>query len=106
MSKQEAIPDWIPAAAWAGYVEMRATTLKKPLKTARAINLAINTLERLRAEGNDPGAVLDQSTMSGWQGLFAVREERRATPRSPQMAQLGKKGQATANNALDWLEGK
>lgn len=69
MSNHEALPDWIPAEAWAGYVEMRKA-IKKPLKTDRAINLAINTLERLRADGNDPGAVLDQSTLHGWQGLF------------------------------------
>lgn len=105
MSNHEALPDWMPAEAWAGYVEMRKA-IKKPLKTDRAMNLAINTLERLRADGNDPGAVLDQSTLHGWQGLFAVREERRSTPRGPQLNQLGKHGQATANNALDWLEGK
>jgi len=97
------LPNWIPAEAWAGYVEMRIS-IKKPLKTDRAINLAINTLERLRAEGNDPGAVLDQSTMNGWQGLFAVRVERRGQPKGVQLSPLGKTGQATANNLQDWLE--
>ena len=97
------IPDWIPAEAWAGYVEMRKETLKKPLKTDRAINLAINTLARLRDDGNDPGAVLDQSTLNGWQGLFAVRVERRGLPRQIE-SRLGVKGQATANNAHAWLE--
>jgi len=96
------IPNWIPADAWAGYVEMRVS-IKKPLKTERAINLAINTLERLQAEGNDPGAVLDQSTLNGWQGLFAVRVERRGLPKQVE-SRLGIKGQATANNAHAWLE--
>ena len=97
------LPSWIPAEAWAGYVEMRKETLKKPLKTDRAINLAINTLARLRDDGNDPGAVLDQSTLNGWQGLFAVRVERRGLPRQVEN-RLGVKGQATANNAHAWLE--
>lgn len=98
-----ALPSWIPSDAWAGYVEMRKETLKKPLKTDRAINLAINTLARLRDDGNDPGAVLDQSTLNGWQGLFAVRVERRGLPRQVE-SRLGIKGQATANNAHAWLE--
>lgn len=97
------LPDWVPAEAWAGYVEMRKETLKKPLKTDRAINLAINTLARLRDDGNDPGAVLDQSTLNGWQGLFDVRVERRGLPRQVE-SRLGVKGQATANNAHAWLE--
>jgi hypothetical protein len=98
-----ALPNWIPPDAWAGYVEMRVS-IKKPLKTERAINLAINTLERLQAEGNDPGAVLDQSTLNGWQGLFAVRVERRGLPKGNAVSALGKSGQVTANNAQDWLE--
>ena len=96
------LPTWIPAEAWAGYIEMRVA-IKKPLKTDRAINLAINTLDRLRADGNDPAAVLDQSTLNSWQGLFAVRVERRGLPRQVE-SRLGIKGQATANNAHAWLE--
>lgn len=96
------IPSWIPADPWAGYVEMRVS-IKKPLKTDRAINLAISTLTKLRDEGNDPGAVLDQSTLNSWQGLFAVRIERRGLPKQVE-SRLGIKGQATANNAHAWLE--
>lgn len=96
------LPAWIPAEAWAGYVEMRKK-IKKPM-TDRAVTLAINTLDKLRAEGSDPGAVLDQSTLNAWQGLFAVRVERRGLPQGAQVSRLGKTGQVTANNAQDWLE--
>lgn len=96
------IPDFIPAEAWQGYVEMRVS-IKKPLKTDRAINLAINTLTKLRDEGNDPGAVLDQSTLHSWIGLFALKVERRGLPKQVE-SRLGVKGQATANNAHAWLE--
>lgn len=101
------LPDWIPKPQWDAWVEMRKVTLRKPLKTDRAIELSIKKLEEFRAEGMDIGAVLDQSTENSWVGLFPVRERRaEARPgQRPVLSQLGKQGQATANNAQDWLEG-
>ena len=99
------LPDWMPQEAWDGFVEMRQK-IKKPLKTDRAVKLAISTLEKLRAEGQDVAAVLDQSTMNSWLGLFPIAE-RRADPAKVQRTNfpsLGKHGQATANNLQDWLE--
>ena len=102
------IPDWIPADAWAGYVEMRKKQ-KKPM-TDRAVTLQIGVLTKLRDDGQDIAAVLDQSTMNCWQGLFPVSERRatasnddRRAPRT-QFPSLGKHGQLTANNLQDWLE--
>lgn len=66
-----ALPDWMPLDAWNGFLEMRKASGKKP--TARAVELLIAKLDRLRADGNDPGAVLDQSTERNWQGLFEVK---------------------------------
>lgn len=100
------IPEWVPAAAWAGYVEMRKK--KRAVMTDRAVELRIADLAKLKAEGEDIGAVLDQSTANGWTDVYPVKE-RRAQPRqSPTFdnSRLGKHGQATANAALDWLEGK
>lgn len=99
-----ALPEWLPSEAWAGYVEMRKK-IKKPM-TDRAVTLAINTLDKLRQQGQDIAAVLDQSTLNSWQGLFAV-SERRSEARPSQASRfpsLGKHGQATANNLQDWLE--
>lgn len=99
------LPNWMPREAWEGFVEMRQK-IKKPLKTDRAVKLAISTLEKLRAEGQDVAAVLDQSTMNSWLGLFPI-VERRADPARVQRTNfpsLGKHGQATANNLQDWLE--
>lgn len=99
-----ALPEWLPSEAWAGYVEMRRK-IRKPM-TPRAEQLAINTLQKLKDQGQDAGAVLDQSVMNSWQGLFAVAE-RRAEARANQPSRfpsLGKHGQATANNLQDWLE--
>src|SRR5262249_18536393 len=51
--------DWIPTEAWAGFIEMRKK-IRGPL-TDRAVALIVTELEKLRASGEDPGAVLDQS---------------------------------------------
>lgn len=97
------LPDWIPLEAWQGFIEMRKS-INKPLKTQRAINLNLNTLARLRDEGNDPEEVLNQSVASSWQGLFPIRQERRTQSQGVKLSPLGKVGQATANNLQDWLE--
>lgn len=65
-------PEWLPAAPWAAFVEMRAK-IRKPL-TGTAKTLIFKRLDALRAEGNDPEAVLNQSVMNSWQGVFPLRE--------------------------------
>ena len=47
--------------------------LRKPL-TQGAIKLAISTLSKLKAEGNDPKEVIEQSILSGYSGLFPVNK--------------------------------
>lgn len=98
------LPPWVPTEQWEGYIAMRKK-IRKPL-TDRAESLAIGVLHKLLEDGQDVGAVLDQSTMNSWMGLFPIREERRKEARGPAANTLGKFGQATANNAMDWLEGK
>lgn len=97
-------PEWVPAEAWQGYLDMRKK-IRKPM-TDRAVQLAIGTLEKLRDQGQDVGAVLDQSTMNSWQGLFPITERRADPAKSARtiFPALGKHGQATANNLQDWLE--
>ncbi len=98
------MPDWLPMEAWQGYIDMRRK-IRKPM-TDRAIQLAINTLDKMRQQGQDVAAVLDQSTLNSWQGLFPVSERRsEVRPNQPsRFPSLGKHGQATANNLQDWLE--
>lgn len=66
------IPDWIPVDAWNDFVDSRKK-LRKPL-TQGAIKLAISTLSKLKAEGNDPKEVIEQSILSGYSGLFSVNK--------------------------------
>lgn len=69
-----ALPDWVDAEAWAGFVEMRAKS-KHPLNTDRARKGIVADLADLRTKGQDPNRCLDQSTKRGWRGVFAVKED-------------------------------
>lgn len=65
-----ALPDWLPLESWNGWIGSRKN---KP--TAEAKRLAIIELEKLKDLGHDPKAVLEQSTMRGWTGLFPLKTE-------------------------------
>jgi len=97
------LPDWMPVDAWNGYLEMRKKKRKEP--TARAVELLIIELEKLKAAGQDIAAVLDKSTVNGWTDVYPLKAEAnaRASPQ-PQSTQLGKAGQATAAAAQRLIE--
>jgi hypothetical protein len=63
-------PDWVPLDAWAGWLEVRRK--KRSPSTDKALSLAVRDLEKLRTGGEDPRAVLEQSTGRGWTGLFTT----------------------------------
>lgn len=63
-----ALPDWLPNEAWQAFGEMRAK-IRAPL-TDKAKTLALAELGKLRDQGHDPRAVLEQSVLRGWRGLF------------------------------------
>ncbi len=67
------LPDWVPKAEWEAFDEMRKATGHKMTDKARVI--AIRELDKLRSAGNDPAAVLNQSTMKSWRGLFGVARQ-------------------------------
>ena len=72
------IPDWVPLIPWNGWLEMRKANNWK--LTDHAKHLAILELEKLAKDGQDPAAVLDQSTMKSWRGLFAITAPRGQPP--------------------------
>jgi len=64
-----ALPDWLDRETW--------NELKKYRKakfTPHAQKLAITKLTELRQQGNDPTAVINQTILRGWSGLFPVRD--------------------------------
>jgi hypothetical protein len=72
-STRDALPPWVPLESWNGYKEMRKRNRKA--MTPRAERMVLGKLEELRQQGNSPAAVLDQSTMNGWQGLFPLKDK-------------------------------
>lgn len=78
--KSVPIPDWMPTGQWEAYLEMRKAKGAKP--TPHAIGLLIAKLDRWRASGHDPGAILDNSTENNWTGLFEPKAPRNDQPAS------------------------
>jgi hypothetical protein len=70
--KKVVIPDWIPEEAWDNWISFRKA---KGGITEHAKNLCISNLEKLRQQGHDPVAVINQSIMQGWAGLFPLRPD-------------------------------
>lgn len=66
------IPDWMPVLQWNAYLKMRKSIHKWP--TDDAVVLMLGKLDRWRAQGHDPGAILDNSTENNWTGLFEPRK--------------------------------
>lgn len=70
------LPSWVPVDAWQSFLAMRKA-IKKPV-TPGAEKLAIAKLDELRKAGSSPRAVLEQSVLNSWQGLFEVKQAEQA----------------------------
>jgi hypothetical protein len=66
------LPDWLPLEAWKAWLEMRKS--KKVPNTPRALKLALGELERMKSQGYDPLAVIDQSTLKGWKTFYPLKD--------------------------------
>lgn len=66
-----ALPSWIEPETWQAFLDHRRC-IKAPMSEI-AQQRAITMLERLRDEGQNPDAVLNQSIVNGWKGLFPVK---------------------------------
>lgn len=73
-------PGIVPVALWLAFVEMRKKNRKGMTDTAG--ELIRRELEKLKEQGHDPIAVLEQSIRNGWQDVFPVREERNGARQS------------------------
>lgn len=92
-----ALPDYLPADLWRDFREMRQR-IRKPM-TPRAEALLLRDLEKLRGEGHDPRAVVEQSIKQSWQGLFPLRAEGRGGERRGRPAP--RLGDDTARDLFD-----
>lgn len=71
------LPDWIDLDTWTRFVEMRKT-IKRPM-TEYAKYLMGKHLEKLRDQGNDPNACINQSTRLNWQDIYPTKGEANGT---------------------------
>lgn len=68
-----ALPDWVPVEAWKDFLDMRAKAKKPP--TDKAKKMIITELDKLRAAGEDPAKVLDQSTRKNWTDVYPLKKD-------------------------------
>jgi len=66
------LPDWLDKDTWAAFLEIRKK--KKIPSTEHALNLIIKELGKFKDSGNEPNTVLEKSIMSGWTGVFPLKD--------------------------------
>lgn len=76
------LPDWVPADDWEAYLDMRKK-IRKPV-TPRAEQIAIAKLDALRTQGHTPAAVLQNSVLNAYTGLFPPAQDRNNATAKPQ----------------------
>ena len=72
ITKEREAPEWIPKETLEAFISMRKS-IKKPL-TPHAITLLVSKLQKLKDSGEDIKAVLEQSILSSYQGVFEVKK--------------------------------
>lgn len=75
------LPSWLPLEAWKAWLEMRRK--KRVPNGARALNMAVAELERLKSLGFDPLKVIDLSTYKGWTSFYPPKVEMEALVAEP-----------------------
>ncbi len=64
------LPEWLPVGVWADWHQFRSGGRGW---TQRAQELSLGSLAKLRDDGHDPKAVIEQSIERGWTGLFPLK---------------------------------
>ena len=83
------LPDWIPAKAWGKFVEGRKKL--KPPMTEHAAVLIVAELGKFRAAGENVEAVINQSIVNGWKGVFPLKRNGRAGSVSDHNREVGER---------------
>jgi hypothetical protein len=66
-------PEWLPLETWVSFLGMCKQYFTAPTKRQQVV--LVNTLAGLRAQGQDPQAVLQQSVERRWREVLPVVEE-------------------------------
>lgn len=75
------------------FIEFRAS-IKKPMKTDRAITMLLKELDKVATTDEEKIAVLDQSIYEGWQGVFPLKQSNGSST-------SGRTGQAARQKPTD-----
>ena len=65
-----AVPDWMPLDEWTAFDKMRRNGGKRKDWSRQAMTMIVNKLDKMRTKGVDVAAVLSESVMNGWTGVF------------------------------------
>jgi len=71
LAMPEGIASMVPVALWLQFIKMRKQ-IRKPL-TDGAVDLLVRQLLQFQSEGQDPIAIIEQSIMNSWAGVFPVK---------------------------------
>lgn len=100
------LPDWLSPVDWQAFLDHRKR-LRSPM-APEAQRRAISALEKLRADGDDPAAVIDQSIVNDWKGFFPLRRgNTRPSGRAPMPTDdfANKVYSSTPDDELpDWMQ--
>lgn len=73
MSLFSECPTWLDESAWQAYCEWRKSLPKKQRMTDYARSLILMKLAKLREQGNDPTAVIQQSLVNCWLDVYPIK---------------------------------
>tara|TARA_Y100000310_G_scaffold166912_1_gene166612 strand:- start:4339 stop:5145 length:807 start_codon:yes stop_codon:yes gene_type:complete len=93
------LPSWVKQETWDAFMEMRKK--QKAIPTPLAITLLLGKLEKLKESGNDPNAVLEQSIMNNWKGVFTLHDGDRYGKHKGDNKELGKPKGNTGKDGRD-----
>lgn len=80
------LPDWLSAETWLSWVTYRKE-IGKSIKSKQSVTQAINVLSRSLEKGYTPEEIINQSIVSGWQGIFEPKTPKgKSQPRPQQRA--------------------
>lgn len=95
-------PDWMEpdtVIAFASFMEFRKA-IKRPILSQYNFNRLIGSLTRLRDEGHDPEAVINQSIERAWEGFYELKAD------GPKKSFAKRMQDATVAAVMDYEKGK
>lgn len=94
---------WLPEKTWDAFLEMRKKQRKAP--TPHAKDLLLARLDKLRLEGHDPQAVLEQSIVKSWLDVFPIKQDFVKQGQAPPKPKMGDESRQFTAKAVENMGG-